>query len=118
MKQTIDGETIYSVYGLDGTLRYRHNVTTGETTDYLRLGRSGPTVVRVLNGGASYESHYVHNDHLGSAGASTSTTTSGHLLWRESYTPFGETLNNPAANADNPGHYRGLLRLQSIHWID
>ncbi|CAM9913636.1 unnamed protein product, partial [Chrysoparadoxa australica] len=108
VKQTINGETIYSVYSLDGTLRYRDNVTTGEATDYVRLGSSGPVVVRVgFVGGTITSRDYMLQDHLGSSSARVDS--SGTVTWRESYTPFGETLNNPAGNADNPG-FTGHIR--------
>ncbi len=67
-------------------------------------------------GGTITSRDYMLQDHLGSSSARVDS--SGTVTWRESYTPFGETLNNPAGNADNPGHCRGLLRLQSIHRID
>ncbi len=102
VKQTLDGETIYSVYGVDGTLIHRDNVTTGETTDYLRLGQSGPTLVRLKTQAGVVTPTYTHNDHLGSA--SMGTSAGGSILWFESYTPFGEPLQTPLANEDNQGH--------------
>ncbi len=63
MKQTLDGETIYTIYGVDGSLYYRDNITTGEATDYIRIGSH--TVGRMDETGAS-----TWGDHLGSASAS------------------------------------------------
>jgi RHS repeat-associated protein len=102
VKQTLDGETIYSVYGLDGTLHYRDNITTGETTDYVRMGSH--TVGRMDETDAFT---WTHSDHLGSASATTDA--SGTILWRESYTPFGEVMEDPAANRDEAG-FTGHIR--------
>ena len=95
VKQTINGETIYTVYSLSGAILYRDNVTAGEATDYIRMG--GRTIARLTNGVATYP----HSDHLGSAAAATDA--SGNLLWREDYTPFGEPRQAPAGNADDEG---------------
>ena len=46
-----------------------------------------------------------HNDALGSPIAATGPT--GNLLWRESYRPYGERLDNQAAGATNPIWYTG-----------
>ena len=48
---------------------------------------------------------YYHNDALGSPIAATGPT--GNLLWRESYRPYGERLDNQAAGATNPIWYTG-----------
>ncbi|MEM9617327.1 MAG: hypothetical protein AAF936_05140, partial [Pseudomonadota bacterium] len=37
VKQIVDGETTYSVYGQSGALLFRRNVTTGVITDYIRV---------------------------------------------------------------------------------
>ena len=48
---------------------------------------------------------YYHNDALGSPVAATDQ--SGTLLWRETYRPYGERLNNQAASSNNPIWYTG-----------
>ncbi|MEQ8433851.1 MAG: RHS repeat-associated core domain-containing protein [Oceanicaulis sp.] len=102
VRQIINGEIIYSVYGLDGTLLLRDNATTGETTDFIAMG--GHTVGRFDETGAFT---YIHSDHLGSASAATDAA--GNILWTESYTPFGEIRHDPAANRDETG-YTGHVR--------
>lgn len=118
MKQTLDGETIYTVYGLDGTLLYRDNATTGEETDYIYLGASGPRLGR-FDENAVFT--WTHSDHLGSA--SLGVNAAGQAAWRESYTPFGEALQNPAANRDEAGftghirdHATGLTYAQARYY--
>ena len=48
---------------------------------------------------------YYHNDALGSPIAATDQ--SGNLLWRETYRPYGERLNNQTASGTNPLWYTG-----------
>ena len=50
---------------------------------------------------------YLHPDHLGSAQAGT--RANGTVAWREQYTPFGEQLQNPAAN-DNLDGFTGHIK--------
>jgi RHS repeat-associated protein len=50
---------------------------------------------------------WTHGDHLGSASAATNTA--GNILWRESYTPFGEVMEDPSANRDEAG-FTGHVR--------
>jgi RHS repeat-associated protein len=102
VKQTLNGQTIYTIYGLDGTLYYRDNATTGETTDYVRMGSH--TVGRMDEAGVFT---WTHSDHLGSASAATDA--SGAIIWRESYLPFGEAIEDPAANRDEAG-FTGHIR--------
>ncbi len=111
VKQVVNGETFgrcvcfanghphYSVYGQSGALLYRDNATTGETTDYVRLGSM--TVARIKDDGATETVSYLHQDHLGSPVAATDT--SGTVLWREHWTPFGEKLVDPAGNRNDEG---------------
>ena len=100
VKQTIDGETIYTVYNQAGQVAYRDNITTGEATNYVRMG--GRTVVRFKTGGTGgLETAYLHADHLGSPVAATDET--GAILWAEHFTPYGENIPGPAANPDDEG---------------
>ena len=100
VKQTINGKTIYSVYGQSGALLYRDNPhNSADRADYLRV--AGMTIGRIEGSGASYREVFLHNDHLGSPVAATDG--GGAVLWRESRTPFGEKLNDPADNRDDIG---------------
>ncbi len=105
VKQTINGQTIYSVYGRNGTLFYRDDVSNGEVIEYLTFGST--THVRLTTQGGVTQRAYMHNDHLGSA--SMQTNSARTIQWWESYSPFGEPQNNAAANADNQG-YTGHIR--------
>ena len=73
----------------------------GEKTDYV-TGPTG-TLARITNDVVTY----LHPDHLGSAQAGT--RANGTVAWREQYTPFGEQLQNPAAN-DNLGGFTGHIK--------
>ncbi|MEL7492043.1 MAG: RHS repeat-associated core domain-containing protein [Pseudomonadota bacterium] len=100
VKQTINGKTIYSVYGQSGALLYRDNPhNSADRADYLRV--AGMAIGRIEGSGASYREVFLHNDHLGSPVAATDG--GGAVLWRESRTPFGEKLNDPADNRDDIG---------------
>jgi hypothetical protein len=46
---------------------------------------------------------YYHNDLLGSPVAATDA--SGHVIWRESYRPYGERLTNDPASTGNDVWY-------------
>jgi RHS repeat-associated protein len=105
VKQVIDGETIYSVYGTGGDLLYRDNITTGEETINLTLG-SRP-VARLITQGGLTTPTYLYPDHLGTA--SLAANASGYITWWESYTPFGETLNNAPQGFNQPG-FTGHIR--------
>jgi len=95
VKQTIDGETIYSVYSQSGAILYRDNATTGEATDYIRA--AGMTIARVRGNATTF----LHSDHLGSPVAATDIA--GNILWRERYSPYGEKQLDPALNRDGEG---------------
>jgi hypothetical protein len=51
VKQVLDGETIYTVYGQSGAILLRDNATTGEVTDFIRMG--GKTIAHLKNGVAT-----------------------------------------------------------------
>jgi RHS repeat-associated protein len=119
------GKTIYNVYDAGGTLVHIDNVTDGKKTDYIKAGSL--TIARVENNVPTY----LHNDHLGSAQTGTNAAGNGHcrgLLrlhlihwikcfgdaepptkWREKYTPYGSSMNNPAAN-DNQAGFTGHIK--------
>ncbi|MEL7130725.1 MAG: RHS repeat-associated core domain-containing protein, partial [Pseudomonadota bacterium] len=103
VKQTINGETIYSVYGASGQLMHRDNMTTGVQTDYFGVGDF--TSVKATVSG---EVTYMHLDHIGSALSASSRF--GPMLWREVYTPFGELWDPPASANDNDIGFTGHIR--------
>ena len=94
--------------------RHRH----GEETDYIHLGAGGPQLGRFDESGVFT---WTHSDHLGSA--SLGVTAAGAEAWRESYTPFGEPILDPAANRDEAGftghirdHATGLTYAQARYY--
>jgi len=101
VKSIINGQTIYNVYDASGALVQIDKATDGEVTDYV-TGPTG-TLARITNDVVTY----LHPDHLGSAQAGT--RANGTVAWREQYTPFGEQLQNPAAN-DNLGGFTGHIK--------
>lgn len=90
-------KTIYSVYGQSGSLIHRHNISDNKKTDYVTLGLSNSGSIRIENN----QIKYIHLDVLGSPIAETDS--SGNVVWREIYTPYGEVLNNPSNNKNNQG---------------
>ncbi len=96
VKSVQNGKTTYWVYSaLTGTPIYQDEVTDNVKTHYLS---GGGAQVRLRNGVPSY----THLDHLGNPVAATDST--GALLWREHYTPFGEKWLNPSANKNDIGY--------------
>lgn len=97
VKQVVGGQTIYNVYSkLSGKIAVVDNATTTERNAIIDLG---PASVR-WNPVSGVE--FTHLDHLGSPVAATSGQ--GGLLWRESYTPFGEKRIDPSVNRDKPSY--------------
>jgi RHS repeat-associated protein len=97
VKSVSGGKTVYSVYSaLGGSVIFRDEVTDAKAIDYLAVG---PLGLRLTNGAAP---GYTHADHLGSPVAATNG--SGAVSWRETYTPYGEALQRPAGNANQPGY--------------
>jgi len=101
VKSVTNGKTIYNVYDFAGRLAHVDNATNNEETDYLH--GMGQTMARIKNNSFTY----LHPDHLGSA--QSGTDRYGNVLWREHYTPFGESTLNPAAN-DNQGGFTGHIK--------
>jgi RHS repeat-associated protein len=93
----VNGKTIYNVYDASGTLAHVDDASTAKKTDY--IGK----IARITNGNVTY----LHKDHLGSA--SSGTDVNGAVAWAEQYTPFGETILNPAAN-DNLDGFTGHIK--------
>ena len=130
--QEIDGEETLTFYSQSGAILLRAaldpNISRDASldinrplvyTDYIRAG--GKTIARVERheGDATETVTYVHQNHLGSPIATTDE--SGNVLWRESYTPFGEKWASDGDNDDNAsftGHIhdsKSNLTLSLIH---
>ena len=102
----VDGETTYSVYSqVTGGIIFREDIAENKKWDYASAANAS---VRLVNSGSP---EYTHSDHLGSP--LVATDASGAVLWRESYTPFGEALLKPAANDNNTG-YTGHVQDRKI----
>ena len=94
-KQTLNGKTIYSVYSKSGALLFRDKVTDAKRIDYIRAADQG--IVRLTNGVPTY----AHGDHLGSP--VSGTNSSGSIIWREHYSPYGSKRQDPSGNRDDEG---------------
>src|SRR5262249_2299744 len=101
VKEVEGSDTVYTLYSHASNLVYRDDATASSHTVYLGVG---PAELRIVNGTTVT---YSHLDTQGSAVAATDST--GAVSWTERYTPFGDTLLNPSANANNKG-YTGYLR--------
>lgn len=104
VKASVEGKVIYNVYNLAGQLIHIHDINGPDNkgrTDYISAG--GKTIARVKDNVPTY----VHHDSLGSP--VSGTNTAGNINWRERYTPFGITLDNPAALNDQAG-YTGHIK--------
>ena len=115
VKSTVNGKTIYNVYNLAGQLMYVDEATENKKTEYIRA--AGMNIARIQNNVVTY----LHQDHLGSASAGT--TSSGSIAWRERYTPYGEKLVDYEANDDQAsftGHIydseTGLTYMQARYY--
>jgi RHS repeat-associated protein len=101
VKSVVGANTVYTVYSRAAALVYREAISAATShTSYIDIGPAG---VRIVDGVPTY----THADSQGSPVAATDA--SGAVAWRERYTPFGETLDNPAGNAGNKS-YTGYLR--------
>jgi RHS repeat-associated protein len=101
VKAVSNGKTLYNVYDAAGRLVHVDEVTDNKETDYVH--GMGQTLARIKNGTFTY----LHPDHLGSPQAGPNEA--GAVSFREHYTPFGETLTNPAAN-DNQSGFTGHIK--------
>lgn len=116
VKQVVGGQTIYNVYStLTGKVSIIDNATTGERNAIIDLGAASVRWNPISG------AEITHLDHLGSPVAATSWQ--GGLLWRESYTPFGDKRIDPAVNRDKPsftGHIddgaTGLTYMQARYY--
>ena len=95
VKSVVNGKTIYNVYDASGSLVHIHKINDNEKITYIP-GPEGP-VAMAKNGKAFYP----HKDHLGSPVAGTKDT--GAIDWRERYSPFGITGDNPTPLNDQAG---------------
>jgi len=91
--------TILSQYSQSGQLLYQSSDRTADTTDYVYLAGSLIAQRSTANVGGAVTLKYQHTDALGTPIATTSTT--GTVLERSEYEPYGKVLNR-AAN-DRPG---------------
>lgn len=114
VKESVGGQTIYSVYSRSGALLTRDNVSNGKRTDYLAV--SGQTFVRNTNGVPAYPL----NDALGTA--YMVADANGNLTATYNYTPFGESLGTgPGASGEQgyTGHVEdktGLTYMQARYF--
>jgi len=107
VKEVRGGKTVYTVFSrVTGGLVYRDEVTDAKTTDYVNVGGAALRLKKTPATGG-FVAEYTHFDSQGSA--VTASDAAGALLWRESYTPFGDIRLNPAANRNDTG-YTGHLR--------
>lgn len=116
VKQVVGGKTIYNVYStLTGKVSIVDNATSNERNVMIDAGAA---TVR-WNPVSGAEITYL--DGLGSPVASTDW--SGNVVWRDSYTPFGEKRVDPTGNRDKPsftGHIdddaTGLTYMQARYY--
>ena len=94
VKQVINGETIYSVYGRGGQILYRDNASSGEATDFIRFG----AMLVATRTGAEVEYQYV--DHLGTP---LRAVVNNKTVWEKIPTPYGETWFTNEPDTDQPG---------------
>ncbi|RUO57833.1 RHS repeat domain-containing protein [Pseudidiomarina insulisalsae] len=95
VKQSVNGATIYNVYDQAGQLVHVDALDAGKSTDYIH-GAQG-TLARITNNVVTF----LHHDSLGSA--QSGTDSNGSVIWQESYTPYGEAINDIAANKNLAG---------------
>ena len=129
--QNIDGEETFTFYSQSGAILMRAKIDPNirqdasldinnptDFTDYIRAGGKTIARIRQRDGEAQAEISYMHQDHLGSP--IVASNADGNVLWRESYTPFGEKWLSDGDNDDNVGftghiqdHKSGLTYMQA-----
>lgn len=118
-QQRSNGITIYTVYSKDGTLLHRDK--GGKTTDYIKVGSELVARIQKKNG-VFREPRYRHHDHLGSPVAETDS--SGTVLWREWFMPYGEkdgasgwgTKDQPSFTGHMQDDGSGLVYMQARYY--
>ncbi|MEP3892293.1 MAG: RHS repeat-associated core domain-containing protein [Hellea sp.] len=113
VKSIMNGVTRYNVYDQGGKLVHVEELDDpnipgdqSSQTDYLNA--AGMTIARIKNSATENGVFtYLHPDHLGSPVAGTSEDAL--VTFTERFTPFGETLINPAAN-DNQSGFTGHIK--------
>ena len=78
------------------------NTSKGEATRYVRLG--GMSVAELKGTDITY----LHSDHLGTPVAGSDEN--GNILWRETYTPYGEVYGGEDAARENAQGFTGHIR--------
>jgi RHS repeat-associated protein len=108
------GSVEYSIYNLAGQLM--HTEKDGVKTDFLSL--NGKPLAEIRTAGSATSTKYLHPDISGSP--RLATDASGVLLWRESYTPYGEKLNATEGKTGYTGHAydaeSGLVYMQARYY--
>ena len=118
VKQTSNGKSIYSFYSRTGQLYFRDDSSNAANKkDYYYVG--GKPVLVIKGAGGTYKEEYLHSDVLGSPVASTNN--SRNVIWRESYTPFGEKRKNSQGRDEVgfTGHVNdssGLIYMQARYY--
>ena len=97
------GLTTHYFYGLNGQLLGEYDAAGNWTKEYVYLGNK--LVTAVENTGSGESINALHFDALGSPVAASDT--SGNVIWRETYQPYGERVRNESAAATNTRWYTG-----------
>jgi len=95
-KQTANGLVIYH-YNLNGKLISENDGDGNIIREY--IWRNNQPVAQITIAGGVEQIGYLHNDHLGTP--QTITDQNGTIIWRASYSPFGNAAVNE--DVDNDG---------------
>ena len=93
-------DSILSLYGQDGVLRYQQDLRRGLVFNYVYLGGSLVGIRETPMGTANHVFKYQHTDALGSPVAVTDQAR--NVIQRSEYEPYGRLLNRPLT--DGPGY--------------